>query len=175
MALSNRQQIFVAEYVKCWNGCEAARRAGYSTPRISATDNMQNPAIQEAIKSYLATHTISAEIAMSILAQQATASFEDFITVHDNGEIEPNLLKAQKKGVLGAVKKVTFHPNGRVQSVELHDPQKALEIILKELHLEAGESTENVNISDNRDELHSRLSRLIGRRDPASVPQQPIQ
>jgi len=40
MKLSNMQRVFVEEYLSCWNGTEAARRAGYKWPRQAASKNM---------------------------------------------------------------------------------------------------------------------------------------
>lgn len=49
--LTSRQQVFVAEYVVCRNGAEAARRAKYSvkTARQIASENLTKPDILEAI------------------------------------------------------------------------------------------------------------------------------
>lgn len=51
--LTPRQQRFVDEFVLCGNASEAARRAGYSekTAGAIATENMQKPAIQEAVQA----------------------------------------------------------------------------------------------------------------------------
>jgi hypothetical protein len=51
--LTIRQERFVAEYVLCGNGAEAARRAGYSekTARQIAAENLSKPDIQAAIQA----------------------------------------------------------------------------------------------------------------------------
>lgn len=53
MALNRRQALFVQEYLKDLNASAAARRAGYSekTAFRSGIENMQKPAITEAIAS----------------------------------------------------------------------------------------------------------------------------
>lgn len=49
--LTPKQRVFVAEYVVCRNGAEAARRAKYSekTARQIAAENLTKPVIQAAI------------------------------------------------------------------------------------------------------------------------------
>lgn len=49
--LTGKQRMFVLEYIKCWNGEEAATNAGYSkkTARIIAYQNLNKPKIKEAI------------------------------------------------------------------------------------------------------------------------------
>lgn len=51
--LTPRQKRFVDEFVLCGNASEAARRAGYSekTAGAIATENLQKPAILEAIRA----------------------------------------------------------------------------------------------------------------------------
>lgn len=41
--LTKKQRVFVEEYLRCWNGAEAARIAGYKYPRNSAYENFQKP------------------------------------------------------------------------------------------------------------------------------------
>lgn len=51
--LTPKQKVFVAEYVVCRNGAEAARRAKYSekTARQMAAENLTKPVIQAAIEA----------------------------------------------------------------------------------------------------------------------------
>lgn len=53
--------------------------------------------------------------------------------------------------------------------------QKCIDQRIRLLGLQESDIQVNVNISDSRDELHSRLSRLIRQRDPAGIPRQPVQ
>jgi predicted GIY-YIG superfamily endonuclease len=48
---TKRQQVFIDEYLKCFNGAEAARRAGYSekSARQTGSDLLANPDIKEYI------------------------------------------------------------------------------------------------------------------------------
>lgn len=49
--LTRKQQVFIDEYLKCFNGAEAARRAGYSekNARDTAYDLLKNPDITRQI------------------------------------------------------------------------------------------------------------------------------
>jgi len=51
LKINHRQQVFVDEYLKCFNGTEAARRAGYSakSARQTASDLLKEPRISFAI------------------------------------------------------------------------------------------------------------------------------
>lgn len=53
LKLTPRQRRFVDEYALCGNASEAARRAGYSVKAAGtiASENMQKPAVLEAIRA----------------------------------------------------------------------------------------------------------------------------
>jgi len=54
--LSNKQKVFVAEYLKCWNATEAALRAGYSarSAAVIGCENLEKPCVREIVDSELA-------------------------------------------------------------------------------------------------------------------------
>ena len=47
--LTYKRKVFVEEYLKCWNGAEAARRAGYAYPRREACRLLTNADIHDAL------------------------------------------------------------------------------------------------------------------------------
>ena len=53
--MTEKQQRFIEEYLKCLNGSEAARRAGYSQRYAyqQAYENMQKPKIRNVIDQTL--------------------------------------------------------------------------------------------------------------------------
>ena len=55
VAMTEKQQRFIEEYLKCLNGSEAARRAGYSVKCAyqQAHENMRKPKIRSAIDQAL--------------------------------------------------------------------------------------------------------------------------
>jgi phage terminase small subunit len=97
--LSLQQQIFVDEYLKCFNGAEAARLAGYSekTARTIACANLTKPYIKAIIDARIAESQMSADEALILLAKHARASIADVINGH--GEVDWNSVK--EKGDCG--------------------------------------------------------------------------
>ena len=61
MPLTNKRKVFVAEYLRCWNASEAARRAGYAHERSAGHALLTNPDIQAHIQEELTNLTMSAD------------------------------------------------------------------------------------------------------------------
>jgi phage terminase small subunit len=128
--LTDRQRLFVEEYLTCWNASEAARRSGYKTQanvqgaRLIANDN-----IRRAIELRVAAKIMVADEVLARLSDHATASLGDFIDKY--GQID--IRRARQLGKLHLVKryKTTSYvrKNGQkivTAEIELHDPQTAL-------------------------------------------------
>jgi phage terminase small subunit len=85
--LNKRQALFVAEYCKCLNASEAARRAGYSekSAKRLGYDNMHKPYIKAAIAERLEhaekRNSADADEALDILWQIARGETTDDITI----------------------------------------------------------------------------------------------
>src|SRR5687767_168552 len=90
MALSEKQQQFVIEYVQCWNASEAARRAGYSerTAGQQGYRLLKDSAVQTLIKEVLRANLMSAEEALARLADQARFDLGPYIVVAANGQAD---------------------------------------------------------------------------------------
>lgn len=71
--LTRRQLIFVDEYLKCFNGSEAARKAGYAEKYVSkyAFALMQNPQIKQFIAERIAESQMSADEALILVRKMA--------------------------------------------------------------------------------------------------------
>lgn len=123
MALSNKQRIFVEEYLKCWNAAEAARRAGYSerTARSIGQENLTKPDIIEAIRVRVAETAMSADEVLLRLADMARSSMGDFI--NEAGSLD--LKQAALRDKLHLIKSYTITDKGG-ERIELHDAQTAL-------------------------------------------------
>jgi len=123
--LSNKRQIFINEYLKCFNGAEAARRAGYAeeSVRVSASSILSDPNIAAIVDARIAESQMSADEALIRVSQHAKASITDVID--DNGHIDWN--KVTKNGYL--VKSIS--PGKFGTRIELVDSQAALDKILK--------------------------------------------
>ena len=132
MALRKKQQVFVEEYLRCWNAAEAARRAGYSekTARTIGQQNLTKLDISQAIDARIAELKMSANEVLTRLADQGRGSMEDFVDVN-KGTID--LAKAQRRKKLHLVKSYSNTDKGA--RIELYDAQGALEKIGKHLKL----------------------------------------
>lgn len=166
MALSNKQQAFVEAYLaNGFNATQAALTAGYSekTARSIGSENLTKPDISAAIQQRLAELTMSADEALMRLSNMARGNMADFL---DDRRETLDLAKADRAAQLHLVKKFT-HTIGKETeniSIELYDAQAALNTVLKEQHLRAGEATEitdDASLSD--DERAARIAALLDR------------
>ncbi len=138
MALTGKQATFLAEYLKCWNASEAARRAGYSVHTAGAigSENLKKPEILAAIERFKAEHIMSAEEAQMELTKQARSDIGDFLA--QNGDVVVvDLAKAIEAKKTGLIKKLSQTRTVRTRSdddveetisttIELYDKQAAL-------------------------------------------------
>lgn len=89
--LNRKQKVFVAEYVKCWNASEAARRAGYSekTARSIGQRLLKDVAIKAEIDARLAEIQMGADEALSLQADIARSNIGDFFRVVEEWMMNP--------------------------------------------------------------------------------------
>lgn len=121
MALSDKQQVFVAQYLKCWNASEAARRAGYKgKANVIGPRLLANVSISEEIEARKAELMMSADEALARLTEQARAAYSAYF--NENGDVNIAQMVADGKGHLIKGKKPTQY--GDV--IEFHDAQTAL-------------------------------------------------
>jgi PBSX family phage terminase large subunit len=148
-ALTDKQRVFVEEYLTCWNATEATRRAGYSgnddTLRSIGSENLTKPNIRAFIDQRLKEKAMSADEVLARLADHARASLDDFVTQSGRG-FRIDIAKAKKAGKLHLLKSVKKGKQGT--SIELVDQQAALVHLGKRHHLFSGEVDENG--SDNK-------------------------
>lgn len=71
--LNHRQQVFISEYLKCFNGSEAARRAGYAAKntRNVAYELMNQPKVKAEIEARLREVHMGADEALKLVADMA--------------------------------------------------------------------------------------------------------
>jgi phage terminase small subunit len=131
--LTAKQRKFIDEYFACgMNASLAARRAGYKT-RQSASENMANPVIRAEIDRIYREYTMPASEVLARLSEQARADIADIT----NKEGLLNMRKARalgKTGVIKRIKQTTITRDDEethIIEVELHDPQKALQLLGK--------------------------------------------
>jgi phage terminase small subunit len=123
--LTDKQRVFIEEYLTCWNASEAARRAGYSekTAQQMGSENLSKPVIRQTIDSRLAEKRMSADEVLARLSAQASADMTDFFTPSGRG-VRLDLKRAKTLGRLHLVKKYNKTKQGT--SIELYDAQAAL-------------------------------------------------
>lgn len=89
--LTKKQQVFVDEYLQCFNAAEAARRAGYSekTARSIGQENLTKPDIAAEIKARMDEVHMSADKALKNLSEIADADIGVFWKVVDEWMFNP--------------------------------------------------------------------------------------
>jgi hypothetical protein len=89
--LSNKQKVFVDEYLKCFNASEAARRAGYSekAARNIGAENYAKPYIKAIIDARIAESQMSADEALKLLAEQGRATIGTFFKIVEEWTFYP--------------------------------------------------------------------------------------
>ena len=131
--LTLKQKVWLEEYLRCWNGAEAARIAGYKYPRQSAYDNITKPYILQKIKERLAAKTMLADEVLMRLSEQARVDVGQFFreVEADDGKksiaVDWDAILRSDKGHL--IRSITFGRDG--PKIEVHDSQRALAHLAK--------------------------------------------
>ncbi len=142
--LTDKQRAFVLEYVKDWNGTQAAIRAGYSEDSASeiAYENLRKPQIRQLIDRHFEDMGLTAD---RILAEQMALAFsnaDDYLEVEEGGESRAKAFHSLTRKQKAAVKKIREkriikeNSDGSVfvdstMEYELYDKQKALDVLGK--------------------------------------------
>lgn len=138
--MTPKQIQFCEHYIQCWNGTEAALRAGYSqrSARAIASENLTKPDIIEYIKARSEEIALGSNEVLLMLADQARGTMAHFLTVK-NGRVVIDLAKAEQRGKLHLIKRLkqTRYPDGTENiDIELYDAQAALGKLANLLGLE---------------------------------------
>jgi phage terminase small subunit len=145
--LTDKQRLFVEEYLQSWNATDAARKAGYSehTASFIGYENLRKPYIREFIDRRLSESVMSANEALKRLSDQARATLLPFIDITEEGFVYFNFSHPEAKQYMHLIKKVKSKRTRRMEGsgknaemwedewveVELYDAQAALEKIGK--------------------------------------------
>lgn len=125
-ACTDKERMLVIEYLTCWNGTEAAKRAkyagSYETLRVVASETLRKPHVRALIEWHIKQKAMSADEVLARLAEMARGSMADFISV--NGRVKLDFRRAQDAGKLHLIKSYTKGPKGT--RIELYDAQAAL-------------------------------------------------
>jgi phage terminase small subunit len=161
--MNRRQEVFVQEYLNCWNASEAARRAGYSVKTAGSQGErlLKDAEVAGVIAQRIADTQIKPAEVLRRLTEQARSSMADFITIDPaTAEARIDLMKAEKAGKLHLVKSARNTQWG--MAIELYDAQAALEKLGKAL----GVLRENVNV--NQEGSLEVVTRVVRKDDAAS-------
>ena len=168
--LTRKQQAFIDAYLVCFNGAEAARRAGYSakTARQTASDLLAESYISEQIDARLSEVHMSADEALKLTADIArgdVASLMEITSVGGNLDLK----KAQELGLTKLIKKFKQRTTTRMSKtdegedtethdieIELYNAQDALRDILK-IH---GKFIERTDVTSNGQTINVKIEGL---------------
>lgn len=146
--LTALQQSWLIEFLaNGGNATQAAKDAGYSANsdqafRVIGHQNRHHDRIGALIADAFAAKVMSADEALWRVSKLAEADMSDFLTFDEEGEPVLDLSQAAARGVLHLIKDLDLERIEEVDDdgtatvttkakIKLHDPQKALETILK--------------------------------------------
>jgi len=131
--LNAKQLVFVEAYLRTFQKTTAAKEAGYYGTTQEATRLLALPKVQEYIAKRMSELAMQADEALYRLAEQARMSIADFIMEDPNSPdgFTLNWETIRARGHL--IKSIRSGRSGPV--IELHDGQKALELIGRNLGL----------------------------------------
>jgi phage terminase small subunit len=120
VALTDKRQVFIEEYLATWNATEAARRAGYAFPNVEGSKLLVIPSIREEIDKRIAEKTMSANEVLVRLSEHARNEHGAYITA--NGDVDlDGLIRDGKRHLIKGVKETKYGRN-----IEFYDAQSAL-------------------------------------------------
>lgn len=129
--LTIKQKLFIDAYLECFNATRAAERAGYNgNDNVLAaigSQNLRKIKIAQKIQERLSESAMSTDEALGRLAEMARVDIGSFLKVDQDGDFKIDWSAA--KGKTHLIKSVKHTTHG--VSVELHDPQAAIDKILK--------------------------------------------
>jgi len=129
--LTNKQLLFVAHYLVCWNATKAAILAGYSanTAYSIGWENLRKPDIAALVRQKMTEQVMSSDEVLARLSQMASGNLIDILSDDD----EFDLTVAREKNMTHLVKKIKRRQftdkdgnTTRETEIELHDAQAAL-------------------------------------------------
>lgn len=128
--LTHRRWEWVNAYMRTWNATAASRAVGYKHPKPAGHNLLKNPVIQEEIKRRMSATEMEVGEVLYRFAEQARANIGDFLEQdEDTGKIQINWQAVKERGhLIKAVRHTKLGP-----TIELHDAQKALELIGRSL------------------------------------------
>lgn len=174
MALTDKQRVFIAEYLEDFNATRAAAASGYSekTARQMGAENLSKPVIREEIDRIVTERCMGKEETLMRLAAHARGDIDDYLD--DAGHFDLGKARAAKRTRL--IKKLKTRTSTRLiddESIittevefELYDAQAALALLGKhhklfvERHEHTGEDGGPIEYKDATDLSDEQLARI---------------
>lgn len=137
--MSEKQEVWLAEYLQSFNATDAAKKAGYKWPNKYGAQLKKKFAAE--IESELRERVMSAEEALARLSDMARADISDFLHV-DGNYVAVDISNAKNAGKTHLIKKYKGRSKNSGEEIELHDSKDALKTLLQVY----GRLRNNVNI-----------------------------
>ena len=145
--LTEKQKIFIKEYLIDLNASAAAVRAGYSAKNSDKIGSqlLGKTRVSEQIRIETEARTkkleIKADAVLQELAKIAFVNIGDFIEMNESNEIKFKPLKSLKPSETAAIKSISSGANG--MNIQFYDKLTALKSLGDYLNLWSGEIREN--------------------------------
>lgn len=137
MALTPKQQRFVAEYLKDSNATQAAIRAGYSakTAGSQGHDLLKKPEIAAAVQVHLQKVGVTSEVVLGELLRIARADMAD--AFRKNGALKPlsEMPEDVRRALAGIDVEDATKAHAAITKVRFWDKNRALELLGRHLKL----------------------------------------
>ena len=135
MGLTNKQQLFVYEYLKCFNATRAAIAAGYSEKTAYSIGQrlLKNVEVSRALEDFMRESAMSAHEVIHHLTMIARGDMDELIDSKGNLDI----YEARSHGSTSLIKKIRQRSITTEQSditeaeIEPYDRLKALDLLAK--------------------------------------------
>jgi len=134
MGLTNKQKLFIESYLECWNGTQAARKAGYggdsNALAAAASRLLKNVKVRHYIQARLSAKAMTADEILVRLSEQARSDISDYI--NDFGYVDFERLKADGKAHLIKKYEIVQGVGGKQKmKCEVYDAQAAMDKLAK--------------------------------------------
>lgn len=178
--LTLKQRRFCEAYVgpAAGNATRAAQMAGYRDDNrhsleATASENLRKPALRSFIGRLIARQGVGVEYLKSRLAQLAQSSLDNCCTIDRDGEVVVDMKMAAELGALGQIKELSdeiLKTGGECSTirrkVKLHDPTKAIELLLR-MHGAIIDRHEHSGSIEHKHAVQPAMEKILG--DPKNL------
>jgi phage terminase small subunit len=140
MALTDKQEKFVIEYLKCFNATQAAKKSGYSEKTAYSQGGrlLKDVEIAARVREYFDNAAMTANEALYHIAEIARGDIDNLVDSMGNPDME-QARAAEKTGLIKKIRQRTITTTDKdghgsetqETEIEMHDRLRALELIGK--------------------------------------------